>query len=434
MQFVLFNNIQNSSSSHPKRFRFHQQFHLANARPTVCLVCDIQFTNERFFYEHVQFAHEPMSLVFCRYCDETFDDLKQLEIHDVVHKRFWCATCGQRFFNSQCLQSHKVFRLFKIIKKSLFNKICPFQESHSVGYFCDYCPKNYKRKTRLVRHMLLRHVPQHPVDLPICRLCSQVFPTKELAELHSTTKHSHENVSNKPFVFSKRIEKVVLCEYCESAFHTVDQLNNHKRLAHTIDGLPQFECVHCEIKFDQYGKLKTHYNSHSHLKTTFTVPSWYCCEYCTKQFRSWRPCQVHRKNNHLSGVSVVECSDCGLGFHKIADFELHRKSVHSIGYKCPVCERSFSTSQSMNRHLTTVHIENRTPKQRKNVFKLVAEDGTISCLSCGHVAKSEQMLRIHVRQEHKEGMKVRFTCDLCQKVCKRKQALEEHMATVSNYF
>lgn len=305
------------------------------------------------------------------------------------------------------------------------------KETHASGFYCDYCQKMYKRKSRLVKHMLLCHVPQHPKDLPSCHVCHQLFPNQQLAELHVKAKHSYEAASSKPLLMSKLIDKVVVCEYCESAFHTTALLKQHKDLAHTSDGLPQFECVHCAVQFDQYGKLKTHYNSHDDLKALFTVPSWYCCEYCPKQFRSWRSCQVHRKNLHLSGVSVIECSDCGSGFHRIADYEFHRKHAHNkhCSHTCPICERTFNTTGSLDRHLTTKHIENRPRKKRKNEFQHVADDGTISCLKCGHIAKSAQMLRIHVQRTHK-GSQTAFTCEVCQQVCARKQTLQEHMATV----
>lgn len=109
----------------PYSLRFHQQFHLANARPTVCLVCDIQYTDERFFYEHVMFAHESKYVLFCRYCDRTFDDPDELDQHDVVHKRFACAKCGQRFYNSQCLQSHKVI-IANTLSSEYINMKSPF--------------------------------------------------------------------------------------------------------------------------------------------------------------------------------------------------------------------------------------------------------------------------------------------------------------------
>lgn len=296
---------------------------------------------------------------------------------------------------------------------------CPFisQEKHLPGFFCDYCQKGYQRKTRLAKHILSMHLPQHPINLPVCASCHTVFANEQLANLHIRSKHETKITSNdtgsdnKPLDF-KLIEQVFMCEYCESAFQSVELLFEHKRLEHTpSDGLPLFECVHCAQKFDQYGKLKTHYNSHVELKTMFSVPCWFCCEFCPKQFRTWRSVQLHRKNIHLSGVSVIECPVCGRGFHKIVDFEYHNKLVHETRFECPLCEQSFNSKTSMQNHLTSVHIEENHKKRRRSQRK--------------HMAKSESALRTR-------DTIVVHLCPVCKQEFRRKQELKEHYAKVSN--
>lgn len=94
-----------------RRSFFHQQFHLENARPKLCLICDLVFRDEHTFYEHAMFTHDEFAQYFCRFCDKSFTIESELRRHEHSHtaiRSFACDECDKAFFDQQTLNAHKV--------------------------------------------------------------------------------------------------------------------------------------------------------------------------------------------------------------------------------------------------------------------------------------------------------------------------------------
>ena len=108
------------------------------------------------------------------------------------------------------------------------------REKNSKTFKCNECNKPFCRKDRLKKHM------QNCENMQYCEICKRSFP-KEFFENHD--KGKHEQILN---------EKRVSNEINEDPLKSVDE------------NLKEYQCNHCNKKFDHLPYFKLHKSIHEH--------------------------------------------------------------------------------------------------------------------------------------------------------------------------
>lgn len=339
---------------------FHTQFHLENARPKVCIICELSFQNEETFYNHVMFSHERVFEYFCEKCDKSFSSKLRLALHTRTHhtkRTVQCGSCDKTFVDKSMLDEHNAS------KHSGRNQI-------EKTFECPVCKKVYNRSSRFRKHMTT-HERLQKNSVYICEPCSMAFGAIEEIDEHCNRSHDDDNVN----ISKKELMFVVCCEYCEFAFIDQHQLVRHKE-SHLNDEKP-FKCGFCMASYETYSKLKTHKNTHISQQVKFPVQRHYMCdvEDCWKRYRHWSDLLNHRKTVHLINPSIYKCNECEQTFYQSWNFSYHKKTVHTItSVKCQECNFEGKTVYSLKNHKKRAHhsgdsiagpIEVKTPKEPK---------------------------------------------------------------------
>ncbi|XP_065346477.1 zinc finger protein 271-like [Cloeon dipterum] len=128
-----------------------------------CAHCD-HFTNEkRFLKDHIERKHLPKT-VRCEFCDRLFASEPILKHHmSEVHRFLRCVECDQKICHRKMIKHQTVktcrrceckFECQGLLDSHI--KIC-VQENNN-DFYCDMCPKFFRKKTDLYGHILRNHI------------------------------------------------------------------------------------------------------------------------------------------------------------------------------------------------------------------------------------------------------------------------------------
>ncbi|GBN25272.1 Histone-lysine N-methyltransferase PRDM9 [Araneus ventricosus] len=157
---------------------------------------------------------------------------------------------------------------------------------------CYMCPKKFKRRGDLVRHL-----QTHTGDKPfVCDICGKEFSTKGNFDAHYRT-HTGE----KPFV----------CDICGKGSTRKGDLDKHYR---THTGEKPFVCDICGKEFPNKRNLVTHYRTHTGEKL-------FVCDICRKRFTQKGHFDRHYRTH--TGEKPYVCDICGKGFVQKVDLDIH---------------------------------------------------------------------------------------------------------------
>lgn len=144
---------------------------------------------------------------YCRYCDTNFDKWIEKNEHQCGYvknssdpKKFYiCRFCDKEYLKA-VFTSHSAV--------------------HSTATFkCSLCPKFYKRKETLNKHMKTHR--SGGIEFKFCcDLCSKSFLKKEILLKHLETNHNVVSQSK------------LSCEYCCKQFFSEKRLNYHIKRVH----------------------------------------------------------------------------------------------------------------------------------------------------------------------------------------------------------
>lgn len=140
------------------------------------------------------------------------------------------------------------------------------------------------------------------------------------------------------------------------------------------------KCSFCDLCFPENRKLVDHENTHTGRQP-------YCCKICPKTFAAASSLWSHNK--------------------------LHtQERLH----KCPGCEKMFAHKHMRDRHNREQHLPDTDPQRY------------FQCTKCDQKFKTHRQMCYH-RAIHKNKTES-FTCDHCQRQCKSRSILVDHMEKV----
>lgn len=395
------------------------QFHLENARPKICIVCELIFENEDSFYNHVMFSHEKVFEYFCSECDKSFSSNLRLELHTRTHhtkRTIKCNACDKTFVDKSMLDEH-------ISSKHSLRADKPLE--------CGVCKKVYNRSSRLRKHMTT-HERMQKSSVLICDPCAMAFATIDEIDEHFQRNHDDDHVN----IVKKEILFVVCCEYCENAFIDNHKLVKHKE-CHLNDEKP-FKCSFCTATYETYSKLKTHKNTHTNQQVKFPVQRHYLCgvEDCWKLYRHWSDLLNHRKTVHLINPSIFKCNDCEQTFYQSWNFSYHKKTVHAAStLQCQQCDYQCKNMYSLKAHQKKFHADKNgdiVPKRDEMPSEAVTSTEAkvttaAAAISSPSPATTKQTLEIdqYVRKVDKA-----IVCNICEKQLATRPSARSHIEMI----
>nr|XP_006812793.1 PREDICTED: zinc finger protein 729-like [Saccoglossus kowalevskii] len=435
-----------------------------NSRSTVkrlkCQTCKKTFCSQKNLETHWKSYHTKHDKPHkCKYCTHTFKTPKELAVHVKKHSLqgpYGCEYCKYRFFTKTAQFRHmKTHKETSIECKKCGQRFASqhsftrHMEAHAENeqYKCPYCEYSCKNMTLLKRH-LSKHIGKKHTTLK-CEQCGKEFLRKSRLDRHMLI---HSDV--KPFK----------CKHCEKRYYTVGNLKKHIKM-HT--GKKTYKCIECGAKFRLKARLISHVKSHSRIVSfqcdhcgqsfsqnsdlvchmrTHTREKLYKCIVCDHRFITESSLKSHVSALHFSHSSFRHvCKRCGKSYLKKSELKKHvrfhtGKSISKgcITHVCKQCGKIFE-----NKSILSVHMQYHTgvkPFQCKQCEKRFCTIGNLNvhmrihtsekqykCSECGTAFRMKNLLKKHHMADHADVWP--FQCDRCEKGFTQSRELSLHKKT-----
>lgn len=220
----------------------------------------------------------------CHICSADFISGSHLEEHLANHNNttnFPCLQCPKRYREKTNLQKH-------------------MEKDHITPVMCDICGLVLKEVKYLKRH-LLTHSDLKPFQ---CKTCGKCF-----RQAVSLSTHTKSHTGLRPFQ----------CEICSSMFAIKSNLYRHLRRHR---GEKRHGCSECGIRFVARCDLTRHMAVHTGEKK-------YACRYCGKKFSYRSKVPMHERIH--TGEKPHACKICGKRFIQSGDKKRHEATHKMIG-------------------------------------------------------------------------------------------------------
>ncbi|XP_037299273.1 zinc finger protein 39 isoform X3 [Manduca sexta] len=235
--------------------------HIKNVKKKMCVLCNVLIDLDT--YEAHLNTHTD-KVFACNMCPEAFLREKSLQIHKFKHKGdHVCVECKLSFMTSANLAAHLVIHQSQVCAGcgNKFNRICYTKHKQKCSFIeenrrfiCDYCSKEYTRRSTLKLHIIHNHLTgkqfqcdqcgktflsrahlvEHGnthnkiVDRYVCSKCGNKFSTRRGHERH-LKKHDSGTYG----VRSKKKSKYV-CPICKKVYYQKKSIDSHLRVKHDV--------------------------------------------------------------------------------------------------------------------------------------------------------------------------------------------------------
>ena len=210
---------------------------------------------------------------------------------------------------------------------------------------CDFCPKTYKDRGALNKHLLT-----HQDKKVECEICKRQFSNKAQVKRHMQfyMSWSGDSYKRKRNVGQDGEKTKYKCDYCENTFNHYSNMNAHIHKKHKEK---KIECKECSKMFAYQYELREHMFIH----TGGQEASKFKCQFCDKSFQRSTTLKNHERTTHL-GIRRFKCDVCGKTFGTKFNMKVHVEKLHSNNDD----ETTAATSTSQRRIPTRLNDKVRT--------------------------------------------------------------------------
>ena len=327
--------------------------HGKSLRTLKCKFCDEKLTNRAKLRIHMLALHMDqlgqsglsgyVKNVPCPYCSELFTTKSyinhhiykrhtdKLEQHPEIKLNYSCEQCNKHFLSKCDLQDHNAVnhgmelpcRFCDKKFTHISSRRSHIAENHkNEKNMCEQCPKVFKTNAAVRKHIRVSHSKQ-PYKYPCCN-CSQGAMSEEGLQSHNENKHG---------------SKQFLCSYCSDTFNTSKNMKLHVARMHTEKNI---QCDQCEKMFPNLKVLNLHIKN-VHLRMCVKI-----CPICDKEINGVNVYKCHM--NRHNGIRPCSCETCSKSYLTNRDLKKHQ-NVHTLPFKCHLCEKSFSAKDILADHM-----------------------------------------------------------------------------------
>ncbi|XP_030752785.1 zinc finger protein 652-B-like isoform X8 [Sitophilus oryzae] len=246
----------------------------------------------------------------------------------------------------------------------------------NVTFFCQRCDEQFKSETEL----------QYHTDKKVCKLSS-------------------DNIKGK------------YCNICDKRFKGNKFLRIHVKKFHER---PKIRITCCTKTYVNEEKYEAHKKKYHNEQLNRLPNGLYLCKYCSKTFQSFQSITAHINTYHTKETSYL-CNICGKKFYSIIVLRHHTKRHEQddamkikVVFACPFCTREFTTSESLEAHITTSHT--------KHYDRM--EDGKFKCKLCEKTFVARISIEDHLDAAHLQSKM--FLCDHCGRNFFNQNSLKRH--------
>uniref|UniRef100_A0A182PQC3 C2H2-type domain-containing protein n=1 Tax=Anopheles epiroticus TaxID=199890 RepID=A0A182PQC3_9DIPT len=215
-----------------------------------CPVCETKLRTKVTLVQHMD-MHQNPDKYRCEVCGEVYQNMKEHMQNKHEERQFSCDQCGSKFpFKKRLVVHMKKMHAEKDVTcdqcQKSFTKYTIEDHRRSVHmdrFVCEHCPKTFKIRFRLHKHM-----QEHDKSLRIstsvpCPTCGQVMGDKYILRQH--IKHMHVE------------QQAVDCETCGKTFKNHRNLKIHLTNV-CMKPVQLHPCAICGKQFRHKNKLKDH--------------------------------------------------------------------------------------------------------------------------------------------------------------------------------
>ncbi|OWR50565.1 zinc finger protein 57 isoform 1 [Danaus plexippus plexippus] len=301
-----------------------------------CEKCIATFPNSEDLEDHTTNKHLLNASNYkCSICQCTFATEFSYNYHTNKHTtRYECSVCKQRFVNKRDAARHYSITHCVGMDVEVKNNDEDNNESRGqdgIQHPCEFCPKTFKWKTSLRKHLETHSIENGQKRKPYCTPCRLSFTTTSNLQKHVRTSSKHQ--------IQLKLRKLKeMNSSHEKQENIKEKINEIKSSVN--NSRHQFPCNQCDKRFLWRGNLLRHLQSHL-AKLVFKTSN---SVYLHKQ-------AVHRKD-------VIEhlCDHCGKPFPNGAKLRAHILGAHGVSeHACGRCGASFAWHSCLSRHVRQKH-------------------------------------------------------------------------------
>ncbi|XP_063706502.1 zinc finger protein 2 [Culicoides brevitarsis] len=271
----------------------------------------------------------------------------------------------------------------------------------------------------------------------------------------------------------------VMCPLCQDNFTARDVLEGHLMAIHNVnkDGLSrllllvdtsvwdqkketpvkqsisegigkldlEMECLVCGSSFKTMPDLFSHTNDSQHFNQLNAEQFTCLLKNCSQLFRDGQQVLSHFKDTHLNiviserHVYKYRCKLCSLAFKTQEKLNAH-SLYHTMrdATKCNICNRSFRSTQSLQKHMEQAHANNSSPVTSPGLEKMTEdEDRPTSALSNDEETMNDEPHPEHseldeylnsqpLAEEHFNDLNRKYKCQKCKVAYTLPYFLQQH--------
>ncbi|XP_050359497.1 zinc finger protein draculin-like isoform X1 [Nymphalis io] len=288
-----------------------------------------------------------------------------------------------------------------------------------------------------------------------CFYCRRIYENFEILRDHQYNDRCKSNMKK---ILNKSImERLVVyvhiteikCTICDQTLPNLNELKSHLTKVHKKKLHPEYgdriipfkltkgneyECQTCGFNFETFGAIERHMNVHYRN---------FVCDQCGAGYVTQSRLKVHLKYSHIKGV--FPCDICNKVYNTQYKHKCHVDAVHKMvkKNKCPKCPERFTDYFDRHQHMVEAHGE-QPLRYRCNVCDTVfkrryalslhmkrrhLEVKDKECSLCSYKCHTIAELKAHMIKHNGERT---YECMVCKKSYARKKTLKEHMRIHNN--